>query len=127
MAYFKSSRFLGLLFLIVTLMVGCISMIVVSGMLAGWNDLEKEVLAMKSEQQSNAISVSDSADSDDDAVWIIRTYEERIGVFNLNGSLEYVVDVYVITLPSADQALLKQGIYVKGQDQLTALMEDYTG
>lgn len=124
MEYLKSRRFLALLFFVFTLIVGCVSMIAVNRMTSQWGTLREQALAAGAIEDGKEISTkSDRAD----AQWIVRAHEERIGVFDINGKLEYVVDVYLITLPPADQELLAQGIYISGADQLASLMEDYTG
>ena len=126
MEYLKSKRFLGLLFLIVMIVVGCISMISVSRMAVQWSSFfQKSISADGIELGTGHVSEQNTEETN--SQWIVREYEERIGVFDLSGKLQYVVDVYLITLPVADQALLRQGIMVSGIDQLTALMEDYTG
>ena len=128
MAYLKSGRFLVLLFLIVTLVVGCVSMIAVSRMSGQWRIFQERSLPAGYWEETQEVQAEDhhSAQSVSQA-WIVRAHGEQIGVFDLNGELEYVVDVYLITLPDADQKLLRDGIYVFGQERLTALMEDYTG
>ena len=127
MAYLKSSRFLALLFLIVTLLVGCIAMITTSQVNQQWHIFREHALPVgyweeTSEAQSSAVGQSAPADA-----WVVKAYGEQIGVFKLNGELEFVLDVYLITLPEADQTLLREGIYVSGSERLTALVEDYTG
>lgn len=127
MAYFKSARFLALLFLTVTLIIGCTAAIIVTKMNTQWAKFQDDFVFAEDRHETDAIQVSDETGASLGAAWIVRTHEERIGVFDINGKLEYMVDVYVITLPMSDQKLLNQGIYVSGQEQLTALMEDYTG
>ncbi len=127
MQFFRSSKFLTLMFLSVTLAVGCISMIAVSGMNMKWIKFQEKAQQTGHWTVEETTQLAEKVETATPQTWIVRAYEDRIGVFDLNGKLEYAVDVYLITLPPADQELLKQGIYVKGQDQLTALMEDYTG
>jgi len=120
MQYFKSARFLALLFLSFTLVIGCIAMITVTKASSQWRLFQEETLSagtFNEDMQSSATN----------AHWIIRAHEDRIGVFKLNGELEYVIDVYLITLPAADQTILTDGIYISGEKQLAAFMEDYTG
>lgn len=59
-------------------------------------------------------------------VWIVREYEERIGVFSENGELVRVIDVYTKTLPEADRRLLREGIRVTSEKQLYSIIEDYS-
>ncbi len=124
MEYLKSSRFLALIFFVFSLIVACVSMITVSKITAQWQVFRDEALSAEAIEDGGEIEASSDQDN---AQWVVRAHEERIGVFDINGELEYIVDVYLITLPPADQKLLQQGIYVSDADQLTALMEDYTG
>ena len=124
MEYLKSSRFLALLFFIFTLFICCIAMISISGMTSQWKAFREETLPALSIENGSRINTAANQNHEQ---WIVRAHDERIGVFNINGELEYIVDVYLITLPLADQQLLEEGIYVSDADQLTALMEDYTG
>lgn len=55
-----------------------------------------------------------------------REYREKIGIFKTDGSLYFVLDTYVKTLPKADQGLLKEGIYLEDELQLNRLIEDYS-
>ena len=125
MGYLKSVRFLKMLFFIVTLVLGCLAMISVSQI---EQEISREVSlqAESSDEASVSTATNQGAVSDMEA-WIVKAYEERIGVFRLDGQLECVLDVYLITLPQVDQKLLRAGIYISGKDRLTALMEDYTG
>lgn len=124
MAYLKSGRFLALLFLIITLAVGCVSMIVVNRVSHQWNIFRERSLPAGYWAETPADNhVTEIAEK----TWIVKAHEEQVGVFDLNGELEFLLDVYLITLPDADQKLLREGIIVSGQEQLTALVEDYTG
>lgn len=59
--------------------------------------------------------------------YIIREYDKRIAVFKENSdSPLYVTEVYVNELPKADKKLLKDGIHVYSEKELTRLIEDYT-
>ena len=122
MVYLKSVRFLMLMFLIVTIVVGCIALILVGRLNAQWHAFSEGSL-LAGANEMNALPESERAEE----IWIMREYGEQIGVYRLNGELECVLDVYLITLPDADQELLKNGIYVSGRDSLNALVEDYTG
>lgn len=62
----------------------------------------------------------------DNRVWIVKEYNDVIGVFSEIGELEQVIDVYVKTLPEADRNLLREGIRVTSERQLRALIEDYS-
>ncbi len=58
--------------------------------------------------------------------WILRAYQDRIGIFREDGSLENILDIQIKTLPKADQLLLEEGIYAKDQNMLDSLIEDYS-
>ena len=120
MQYFKSSRFIALLFFTFTLMIGCVAMITATRASAQWRTTQENVTTAGSFKSEDNIF-------DGENHWIVRAYEDRIGVFKPDGQLEYMIDVYLITLPTADQELLKNGIYIAGKDRLAAFIEDYTG
>ena len=63
---------------------------------------------------------------EEERVWLIREYEERIGIFDENGALLDVIDVYVKTLPIADRSLLEEGFEVVGKQRLYSIIEDYS-
>ena len=119
MQYLKSTRFLILLFFVFTMVIGCIAMISATRTSALRQSLQNDATS------AEAIASAEGADSGNGR--IIRAHEERIGVFKLNGELEYMIDVYLITLPDADQRLLTNGIYISDPKQLDAFIEDYTG
>lgn len=122
MAYLKSVRFLMLLFLVVTIVIGCIALILVGRLNAQWRAFSEDAIATDSDEL-NALQESEHSED----IWIMKSYGEQIGIYKLNGELECVLDVYLITLPDADRELLENGIYVSGRDSLNALVEDYTG
>ena len=111
-----------LLFLIVTVVIGCIALILVGRLNAQWRAFTENAVPVESDEMSASHDNDKSGD-----IWIMKAYGEQIGIYKLNGELECVLDVYLITLPDADQELLEHGIYVSGRDSLTALVEDYTG
>ena len=58
--------------------------------------------------------------------YVLREYNGKIGVFYLGQELPFdVLDVYLSTLPVADQAQIREGIYADGEEQLRSIMEDY--
>ena len=63
---------------------------------------------------------------EEERVWLIREYEERIGIFDENGALLDVIDVYVKTLPETDKNLLREGIRITSEQSLRAIIEDYS-
>ena len=127
MEYFKTRRFLATLFLSVTLAVGCVANILVTRMLGQWNVFKEKALPSGYLDEVDTEVAQGEDEMGAQASWVVRAHDEKIGVFDINGELEYVVDVYLITLPQADQELLKQGIHVSDEAELAALMEAYTG
>lgn len=57
--------------------------------------------------------------------YLVREHEGIIGVFSLNGELEYTVEIYVKTLPEKDRQLLKSGIYAQNREELLEILGDY--
>ena len=69
----------------------------------------------------------DSGDEKENEDWVLKAYQGKIGVFDRDGTLIEVLDVYLYTLPKTDQRLLEEGIEVHSRKALLALIEDYTG
>lgn len=67
-----------------------------------------------------------ATESNDQPEYIIKLYNNKIGVFTEDGSLIEVIDVYTKTLPKTDQDMLEKGFNIKSED-LNKLIEDYTG
>ena len=59
-------------------------------------------------------------------LFIAKEYDEKIGIFNAEGKLLQTVDIYTKTLPKTDRALLREGIELKSEEELLALIEDYS-
>ncbi len=57
----------------------------------------------------------------------VKSYGEKIGVFNEEEKLVSVIEVYTKTLPKADRDLLEKGIVVFSEVELRGVIEDYTG
>ena len=68
---------------------------------------------------------TDTSSDEEEPIYKIREYMDKIGVFSENGSLVMVLDVYVKTLPEADKRLLGEGFEVIGRSALNAVVEDY--
>ena len=56
----------------------------------------------------------------------VREHEEKIGVFDQNGTLLEVWNVYTKTLPKADRVMLREGVALYSEAELVRLREDYT-
>ena len=58
--------------------------------------------------------------------YLLRSYDGKLAVFTKDlVHPELVFDVYVKTLPEADQQQLDKGVRVESYEKLTALIEDY--
>jgi len=71
-------------------------------------------------------TVSSPPTSENSDIWIIKSYLGKIGIFEKSGTLYKVLDVYVKTLPKADQVLLEEGFEVNSKEELYSIIEDYT-
>ncbi len=59
--------------------------------------------------------------------YVIGVYQDKIAIFTQGDTVPIeVFDVYVSTLPEADQKELKNGVLVKGKSELRQVIEDYT-
>lgn len=58
--------------------------------------------------------------------YFIKEYMNKIGIFNSEGTLIDVIEVYTKTLPEADRRLLGEGFEVIGRKQLNSIIEDYS-
>ena len=70
---------------------------------------------------------SDTEASDTEKIYTVHEYMGKIGIFDENGTLIKVLEVYVKTLPEADKRILEEGFQVVGIKQLNAIIEDYDG
>ena len=75
-------------------------------------------------ESTEEVDNSETVDTED--IYIVKSYEGKIGVFENNYLID-VIDVYTKTLPKADQKLLEKGIVISGKSDLNSLIEDYTG
>lgn len=56
----------------------------------------------------------------------LKEYEGKIGIYRTGEDKPYrVIDVYVSTLPAADQIELRDGIYIQSDEHLQRIIEDY--
>ena len=58
--------------------------------------------------------------------WIVKEYNEKIGIFDKNGDLFKIIDVYIKALPKSDQAALREGIEIKSEKELYSIIEAYS-
>lgn len=69
----------------------------------------------------------DDADADVKIAYTLKTLDGRIGVFDAQGTLLRTVNVAVSTLPRTDREQLAVGIAVYSEQELGALIEDFSG
>ena len=68
----------------------------------------------------------DATEDSGEVLFIVREYEEKIGIFDRHGKLLRIIDIYTKTLPKTDRALLREGIELRSQAELDSLIEDYS-
>ena len=56
--------------------------------------------------------------------YVIKEFEGKIGVYK-NGDFQYLINVYVFTLPENDKKLLSQGITVSSEQELNDILSSY--
>ena len=66
------------------------------------------------------------ADTAPTAVYTLRTYRDLIGVFDGDGQLIRVLNVYCAALPEADQAALESGITVSSMEEVFRILAAYS-
>lgn len=60
-------------------------------------------------------------------LYTVKAYKDKIGIFvGNNAEPDQVLDVYLDSLPKAEQSRLNAGIKINSQDDLIKLVEDYT-
>lgn len=57
----------------------------------------------------------------------VKSYEGKIGIFEADGRLYDIIDVYVKTLPEADKREIQKGFIIESEEELRKIREDYTG
>lgn len=62
----------------------------------------------------------------DDNGWFVQTHNEKIGIFDKNGTLTQIIDVYTKTLPKIDQDELQEGFWVKSEKEMYSIIEAYS-
>ena len=79
------------------------------------------------ETDSEAITETQIENETTEFIYTVKSYEGKIGIFTDRGSLVRVLEVYIKTLPKADQNLLEKGVLVTSEAELHSIIEDYTG
>lgn len=89
-----------------------------------------ESTAPETECESNSIKQPEAAAPETaapTALYTVREIGGRIGIFNENGALVRTVNVPVATLPRTDRQQLAVGITIHSEEELQALIEDFSG
>ena len=60
----------------------------------------------------------------EDTSYLVKEFQGKIGVYK-NNDFQYLLDVFVFTLPDQDKKLLSQGITVSSEQELNALLSTY--
>ena len=76
--------------------------------------------------ESTLDTTSDSETDPSQEEYTVKSYEGKIGIFYKEDTLIRIIDVYVKTLPKADQTLLEKGLLVTNEAELRSIIEDYT-
>ena len=79
------------------------------------------------ETDSEAITETQIENETTEFIYTVKSYEGKIGIFTDRGSLVRVLEVYIKTLPKADQNMLEKGVLVTSEAELHSIIEDYTG
>ena len=75
---------------------------------------------------SAAASLPSTVSAGKQAVYLVKTYNGKIGIFRAETDKPFrVLDVNVNSLPKADQELLRSGISVQSSEELQTIIEDY--
>jgi hypothetical protein len=87
-----------------------------------------------SEKMSQAITPQEPVEDNDinietikpapESFYELKDYNGKIGIYE-DDSLIYTLDVFIFSLPQADQLLLKDGIIVTSKADLMNLIEEY--
>lgn len=88
---------------------------------------ETETAPESTEAATDAPDMPDTDAAVNTATFTVGILDGRIGIWNKDGTLEKTLNVAVATLPRADREQLAVGITVYGEDELAALIEDYSG
>ena len=85
--------------------------------------------AISNDTNETAESTSQSARYTEsrEALYVMKTYEGKIGVFTPDNAepLYTLEDVHLKSLPQYDQSMLKTGIKIYSEKELQSLIEDY--
>lgn len=116
-SYYLARRIIFTIFVSISLIAFGAAMSAVSAH-DRYETLIKEIQSLDSKY------VSVQANETDQCFWV-REHEGVIGVFGIDGELEYTVEVYIKTLPEKDRQLLKSGIFANNREKLLEILGDY--
>ena len=95
--------------------------------------MRKEILFFKSEAEEKEtelvyvyVEITETQSETEEEKWLVKEYEERIGVFDGKGQLLQIIDTYTKTLPMEDRSLLREGIEVNNEADLYSIIEAYS-
>ena len=69
---------------------------------------------------------SETESEEKSGVWLITEHKERIGIFDRDGNMIKLIDIYIKTLPRNDQTELREGIWVSSEKELYSIIEAYS-
>jgi len=67
---------------------------------------------------------NETENSDAEEEYLIKEFNGKIGVYK-NGDFQYMLDVFVFTLPEYDKKLLSQGIKASSEQELNDILSSY--
>ena len=102
-----------------------ISRIKKQGSIPSYETITEYIYVQITDTEAKTDTQADETDGNE--IFIIREHMGMIGVFSKDDELLMTLDVYIKTLPKADQGLLGKGFEVIGKSQLNSVIEDYTG
>ena len=74
----------------------------------------------------NADTEGESETENTSSLWLIKEHNEKIGIFDKNGALIKLIDVYTKTLPKNDRLELQKGFWVSSEKELYSIIEAYS-
>ncbi|HHX56487.1 MAG TPA: hypothetical protein GX710_00555 [Clostridiales bacterium] len=102
----------------------CLAALTLSGVIA----ITSLAYDAKGENANAEVAVTETTETLDESIgYILKEYEGKLAIFRENSIKPYKkLDVDTSTLTDYDKELIKQGIVVKTEIELNALLEDYT-
>jgi hypothetical protein len=82
----------------------------------------------RGENANAEVMISETPETTDESIgYILKEYEGKLALFRENSTKPYKkLEVDISTLTDLDKELVRQGIVVKTEKELNALLEDYT-